>query len=47
MGKGTGQGLSVVLAVIVEQHGGTVEVDTEVGRGTTFTLRLPMAPAER
>jgi len=30
---------------IMEQHGGDVEVETEVGRGTTFRLRLPQPPA--
>ncbi|MFZ5495007.1 MAG: PAS domain-containing sensor histidine kinase [Verrucomicrobiota bacterium] len=42
VGKGTGQGLALVHAVIVAQHGGAVEFDTEVGRGTTFRLRLPL-----
>jgi signal transduction histidine kinase len=43
VGKGTGQGLALVHAVVVEQHGGKVEVETEVGVGTTFRLRLPLA----
>jgi two-component system NtrC family sensor kinase len=38
--KGTGLGLSVVYG-IVERHGGTIAVDSEVGRGTVFTIRLP------
>jgi PAS domain S-box-containing protein len=42
VGKGTGQGLAILHAVIVTQHAGTVEFDTEVGRGTTFRLRLPL-----
>jgi len=37
--KGMGLGLSVVHAV-VERHGGTVEVESRVGRGTVFTVRL-------
>ena len=42
VGKGTGQGLSIVYAVIVEKHGGTIHVETEVGHGTTFIIRLPL-----
>jgi signal transduction histidine kinase len=37
---GTGLGLSIVKHV-AENHGGTVEVRSELGRGTTFTVRLP------
>jgi signal transduction histidine kinase/CheY-like chemotaxis protein len=38
--QGTGLGLAMVFA-IVEQHGGTVDVRSAPGRGTTFVLRLP------
>ena len=43
--RGLGLGLSVVKA-FVEMHGGTVRVDTEVGRGTTFTITLPLSHPE-
>jgi signal transduction histidine kinase len=43
VGRGTGQGLAITHAVIVEKHGGTIRFDTEIGRGTTFIIRLPMA----
>jgi two-component system NtrC family sensor kinase len=40
--KGTGLGLSVVYG-IVDRHGGTVDVESKPGEGTTFTIRLPIA----
>ena len=41
---GTGLGLSIVESV-VRGHGGTVSVSSEVGKGTTFVVRLPVPPA--
>ena len=42
IGRGTGQGLAICYPVIVEKHGGTISFDSEVGRGTTFTIGLPL-----
>jgi signal transduction histidine kinase len=39
--QGTGVGLSVVYNII-KKHDGTIDVESEVGKGTTFTIRLPM-----
>jgi len=46
VGRGTGQGLAMVHS-IVEKHAGTVRVDSEVGRGTTFEIRLPIHGGRR
>jgi two-component system, NtrC family, sensor kinase len=44
VGRGTGQGLAIAHSVIVDKHGGTIHVESEVGKGTTFVLRLPIRP---
>lgn len=44
--QGTGLGLTIVQA-IVALHGGTIEVESAVDRGTTVTVRLPRRPASR
>lgn len=41
VGRGTGQGLALAHSVVVEQHGGTITFETEVGKGTTFFVRIP------
>ena len=41
VGKGTGLGLSVSYGII-EQHGGSIEVESEEGKGSTFTIILPV-----
>lgn len=45
VGKGTGQGLALARAIVVERHGGTLTFDSEVGKGTTFYIRLPLMGA--
>ena len=47
VGKGTGQGLSIAHNVIVKKHRGSILVSSEPGRGTTFTIRLPLEINER
>jgi PAS domain S-box-containing protein len=43
VGKGTGQGLALVRAIVQEGHGGTVAATSRLGSGSTFTIRLPIA----
>jgi len=40
--QGTGQGLAIVHACVVDRHHGNLTFDTEVGRGTTFRIQLPI-----
>lgn len=46
VGRGTGQGLSMAYSTIVEKHGGTLRLESELGKGTTFFIRLPLEDAE-
>src|SRR3989338_6635805 len=43
-GKGTGLGLSLCFG-IVQEHGGTISLDSRMGAGTTFIVRLPISQA--
>jgi len=42
VGQGTGLGLSISYFIVINNHGGTIEVDSQPGKGTRFTLRLPL-----
>lgn len=46
IGKGTGQGLAIARSVVVDKHQGSIEFETECGRGTTFVIRLPCEAQE-
>lgn len=42
VGKGTGLGLAIAHQIIAEKHGGTIELDSALGKGTEFTLKIPV-----
>jgi PAS domain S-box-containing protein len=42
VGRGTGQGLAVTYDVIVNKHGGKIDVESRVGEGTCFVIRIPI-----
>ena len=44
-GEGTGLGLSISYEIVTQQHGGTIEVHSEIGQFTEFTVRLPRGNA--
>nr|NJM02927.1 hypothetical protein [Desulfobacula sp.] len=45
--KGTGLGLSISYFIIVDHHGGRMEVDSTPGKGTLFTVKLPFRSKDR
>jgi len=42
IGKGTGLGLSISYDIIVNKHEGALSIDSKIGKGTTFIIRLPI-----
>jgi PAS domain S-box-containing protein len=44
LGKGTGQGLTLAHSAIVNRHQGQIFFQTEMGKGSTFFIRLPLVP---
>ena len=43
VGGGTGQGLAIARSTVVDKHGGSLELESSVGEGSVFTIRLPLA----
>ncbi|MEH2301349.1 MAG: response regulator [Nostoc sp.] len=42
VGEGTGLGLSIARQIVVEKHGGTLEVNSAIGQGSEFIIKLPI-----
>ncbi|MEH2171575.1 hybrid sensor histidine kinase/response regulator [Nostoc sp.] len=42
VGQGTGLGLSIARQIVVEKHGGTIEVNSAIGQGSEFIIKLPI-----
>lgn len=42
VGKGSGQGLAIARSIVVDKHSGSLTFKSETGKGTTFTVKLPL-----
>jgi len=42
VGKGTGLGMAIARQIVEEKHGGTITCTSELGKGTTFAIGLPI-----
>jgi signal transduction histidine kinase len=47
VGRGSGQGLAIAYSVVTDKHNGRLEVSSESGKGTIFTIRLPLESPEK
>ncbi len=46
IGKGTGQGLAISHNVVVQKHGGSINIESEMGKGTLFIIDIPLSSEE-
>ena len=47
IGQGTGLGLSISYDIIVNKHGGSIEINSEIDKGTEFIVKLPINTTEK
>jgi two-component system, NtrC family, sensor kinase len=42
VGKGAGQGLVILRSMVVDEHGGSIDMESELGKGISIIVRLPI-----